>query len=144
MVIKRHASGNGISDGTGRYPRICAALFKEKPKEMSSPVTIIDAVWREVFEQRLAGGPIDRGFDLYFGTDVPNWPPYCFIDNDRTVGIPSEFLASHLLGNNQASKQGPALQDWTLEPILPALGDRARSSLRVRPRDRNRFCSTCR
>ena len=27
--------------------------------------------------------------------------------------------------NNQASKQGPALPGWKLEPILPALGDRA-------------------
>jgi arylsulfatase A-like enzyme len=30
-----------------------------------------------------------------------------------------------LLGNNQASNAGPALADWTLEPILPALGDHA-------------------
>ncbi|MEM7603264.1 MAG: sulfatase-like hydrolase/transferase, partial [Verrucomicrobiota bacterium] len=64
-------------------------------------------------------------FDLYFGTDVPNWPPFCFIEQDRTVGIPGEFLSATLLEKNQASNQGPALKDWTLEPILPALGDRA-------------------
>jgi len=56
---------------------------------------------------------------------VPNWPPYCFIENDRTVGIPSEFLPARLLTNNQASTAGPALKDWKLEPILPALADRA-------------------
>ena len=34
--------------------------------------------WREVFSQPIRGGPIEVGFDEYFGTDVPNWPPYCF------------------------------------------------------------------
>ncbi len=83
------------------------------------------AAWRDIFSKPIAGGPTTRGFDLYFGTDVPNWPPYCFIENDRTQGIPTEFLPATLLGNNQASTQGPALSGWTLEPILPALGDRA-------------------
>ncbi len=83
------------------------------------------AAWRDIFSKPIAGGPTTRGFDLYFGTDVPNWPPYCFIENDRTQGIPTEFLPATLLGNNQASTQGPALSGWTLDPILPALGDRA-------------------
>ena len=82
-------------------------------------------VWREVFSKPILGGPVAVGFDEYFGTDVPNWPPYCFIENDRTVGIPSEFADPNLFEKNQASQQGPALAGWTLEPILPALGDRA-------------------
>jgi arylsulfatase A len=81
-------------------------------------------VWRDIFSKPIAGGPTTRGFDFYFGTDVPNWPPYCFIENDRTLGIPDAFLSPALLGNNQASSQGPALKDWKLEAILPALGDR--------------------
>jgi arylsulfatase A-like enzyme len=83
------------------------------------------AAWQEIFSKPIAGGPTTRGFDQYFGTDVPNWPPYCFIENDRTVGIPTEFLPAALLGNNLASLQGPALKDWKLESILPTLGDRA-------------------
>jgi len=82
------------------------------------------AFWREVFSKPIAGGPTTRGFDLYFGTSIPNWPPFCFIENDHTVGIPTEFLPQPLMGNNQASIQGPALKDWKLEGILPALGDR--------------------
>jgi arylsulfatase A len=83
------------------------------------------ALWEELFSQPIPGGPTARGFDLYFGTDVPNWPPFCFIENDRTVGIPTGFLPVRLFKNNQASNQGPALADWKLEPILPAIGDRA-------------------
>jgi arylsulfatase A len=83
------------------------------------------AMWMELFSKEIPGGPVDRGFDSYFGTCVPNWPPFCFIENRRTVGIPSEFLPGELLLNAQASIQGPGLKDWTLEPILPAITDRA-------------------
>ena len=83
------------------------------------------AAWREVFAKPIAGGPTTRGFDSYFGTDIPNWPPFCFIENDRTIGIPSEFPSARVLVKNQASFPGPALMDWKLEGILPALGDRA-------------------
>ncbi|MFK7852014.1 MAG: arylsulfatase [Akkermansiaceae bacterium] len=81
--------------------------------------------WRETFSKPIKGGPTAVGFDLYFGTDVPNWPPYCFIENDRTVGIPSEYGDQSLFAKNMASQQGPALKGWTLEPILPALVDRS-------------------
>ncbi|MDC0936382.1 arylsulfatase [Pirellulales bacterium] len=83
------------------------------------------AAWRDAFSKPIPGGPTAVGFDEYFGTDVPNWPPYCFIENNRTVGIPSEYADRKLFLKNQASQQGPALKEWTLEPILPALGARA-------------------
>lgn len=101
-----------------------AKLFKERPKGEAVATDAHRDVWREVFERSISGGPTSSGFDLYFGVDVPNWPPYCFIENDRTIGIPSEFLPAGLIGNNQASNQGPALPGWTLEPTLPALADR--------------------
>jgi arylsulfatase A-like enzyme len=83
------------------------------------------AVWREVFSRPIGGGPTTRGFDGYFGTDVPNWPPYCFIENDRTVGMPTEFLPPANFEGHMASLQGPALKNWTFQPILPTVGDRA-------------------
>lgn len=83
------------------------------------------AAWQGVFAKPIPGGPTTRGFDRYFGTDVPNWPPYCFIENDRTLGIPTEFLPRKWLGNNQASLPGPALKDWQLTGILPSLAEHA-------------------
>ncbi|CAN5231013.1 arylsulfatase [soil metagenome] len=81
--------------------------------------------WKKVFAQPIPGGPTTRGFDEYFGTDVPNWPPYCFIENNRTVGIPSTLLPAANFVKNQASLQGPALPGWKLDAILPTLADRA-------------------
>ena len=81
--------------------------------------------WNAVYSKSIGGGPVTRGFDEYFGTDVPNWPPFCFIEDDKTVGIPSEFLPASKFENNQASQPGPALTGWKLEEILPAITGRA-------------------
>jgi arylsulfatase A len=94
-----------------------------KVTEDATPEMI--AAWKDVFAQRIPGGPTTRGFAEYFGTCVPNWPPYCFIENDRTVGVPSTLLPATQLVRNQASLQGPALPGWKLEDVLPALATRA-------------------
>ncbi|MEX2235879.1 MAG: arylsulfatase [Cyclobacteriaceae bacterium] len=83
------------------------------------------AAWKRTFAKAITGGPIELGFDSYFGTDVPNWPPFCFIKNDRTVGVPGELLGRNQVDINQASFQGPALEGWDLEQILPTLAARA-------------------
>jgi arylsulfatase A-like enzyme len=104
--------------------------------------TITDAhreTWKAVFSQRIPGGPTERGFNEYFGTDVPNWPPYCFIEGDRTLGIPSELLPASKLVKNQASKQGPALPGWQLEGILPALATRAEKFIKVQSEAKKPF-----
>lgn len=100
-------------------------LFRNyKEADKSSPEAHRET-WRKVFTQPIAGGPTSRGFDTYFGTDVPNWPPFCFIENARTVGIPSVPLPAELFRNHLASTPGPALPDWKFEAILPALTERA-------------------
>lgn len=88
--------------------------------------------WREAFQKPTTGGPTTRGFDYYFGVDVPNWPPYCFIENDHTVGIPSEFLPARLMGNNLASLQGPAMPYWHFEQLLPTWAKKTEGYIKER------------
>ncbi len=90
------------------------------------------AAWKAAYTQPIGGGPITRGFDSYFGTDVPNWPPYCFIENDHTVGVPSEFLPADDFRPLRASLPGPALPGWQLEDVLPTVADRACAFIRSR------------
>jgi arylsulfatase A-like enzyme len=59
--------------------------------------------------------------------------------NDRTRGIPSEFLPANLLTNHLASLPGPALPQWKLEDILPALADRASSHIEQRAKENAPF-----
>ena len=70
------------------------------------------------FTKPIADGPITRGFDHYFGTFVPNYPPYCFINDDRTVGIPSVREGGR---DEQLNIPGPMLPGWKLVNILPEL-----------------------
>lgn len=103
--------------------QMAAFRLPAKPARDTAPTEQQRALWREVFSKPLGAGPTTCGFDTYFGTDIPNWPPYCFIENDRTVGIPSEFLGPRQL--LQGGTPGPALKDWTFEPILPTVANRA-------------------
>lgn len=99
-------------------------LFRSEIKDFKASEEQRKA-WGEVFSLPIPGGPTAVGFDEYFGTDVSNHPPFCFIENDRTVGIPTEFGAPRLFGRNQASLQGPAREHWALEDILPAIAARS-------------------
>jgi arylsulfatase A-like enzyme len=92
----------------------------------------LQALWQDCFSKPTTGGPTTRGFDYYFGVDVPNWPPYCFIENDRTVGIPSEWLPKWLLGDNQASIAGPAMSYWHFEQLLPTWANKADAYIAAR------------
>jgi arylsulfatase A len=74
------------------------------------------------FTKPIANGPTTRGFDYYFGTDVPNYPPYCFIENDRTAGLPSLPAP---LQKGAINHPGPMLPGWSLTNILPELTLRA-------------------
>ena len=79
------------------------------------------------FTKPIANGPTTRGFDYYFGTAVPNFPPYCFIENDRTVGIPTQPKADSMFGC-----PGPMLEGWDLEEILPGLETKAVEYIRAK------------
>ncbi|KPL11774.1 hypothetical protein AMJ85_03080 [candidate division BRC1 bacterium SM23_51] len=72
------------------------------------------------FSKPVASGPTTRGFDYYFGTSVPNYPPYCFMENDRTVGIPDRPKPESMFGH-----KGPMVEGWKLERILPELARKA-------------------
>lgn len=74
------------------------------------------------FSKPIAGGPLDRGFDYFFGMDAPNYPPYCYIENRTTVGIPSFFYSNHPYGDCRA---GYGIESWDLKKILPDLQQKA-------------------
>lgn len=83
------------------------------------------AAWQAVFTKPISGGPTTHGFDTFFGTDAPNFPLFCFIENDHTLGIPSAFLPRHKNDSSFACSPGPALKGWKLKDILPSMGERA-------------------
>jgi arylsulfatase A-like enzyme len=84
------------------------------------------------FSKPVADGPTSRGFDYFFGMDCPNYPPYCYIENDRLQGNPTAVFEG---GNMQKSsnpafgpidsRPGPAMPGWKQEDVLPEITTRA-------------------
>lgn len=80
------------------------------------------------YSQPILDGPTTRGFDIYFGTHVPNFPPFTFIENDRILYPPTDrfqhdpkdgkFLPRIFDGN-------PMAPGWRFENILPEITRRA-------------------
>lgn len=119
MVGKWHLGldwrgGNGeIVNGT---LELADASFKE-----GAPGRRVQAVAERIdFSMPITGGPTDHGFDYYWGVDVPNFPPYVWIENDRIQGNPSAKKPDAMFG-----APGAMLPGWKLEEILPTLAQKA-------------------
>ena len=142
-----HPSRYGLI--TGRYPfRTDISLWPKQPLIKEGQVTIASLLrahgyrtamvgkWHlgfreEGYDQPLRGGPVDCGFDSFFGlrasTDIS---PYFYIRCDRAVSPPSEHIAEHH-SEGWAPTQGAFWRDGGIAPgldlkdVLPRLTDEA-------------------
>lgn len=74
----------------------------------------------------VAGGPLDRGFDYYFGDGTINFPPYAWVENNRFVEVPTEEMDINNIGfdtkeGNWEFRPGPKVKDWNPYEVLPTL-----------------------
>lgn len=87
------------------------------------------------YAKPIQGGPIERGFDYYFGVDLPNLPPFTFLENDRVVIQPTEKFQPDrsegvVLPNGFAG--APAAPNWRMQEVLPEITRRAAKHIRDR------------
>ncbi|WP_289053780.1 sulfatase family protein [Carboxylicivirga marina] len=76
--------------------------------------------------QAIGGGPLDRGFDYYFGDGTINFPPYVWIENDRVVEAPTEEMNPGKVGFETKEgkwefRPGPKVAGWNPYDVLPTL-----------------------
>lgn len=88
------------------------------------------------FRKAIIGGPCDLGFDYYFGVDAPNFPPYCFIENRNTVGIPNFFYPKN---TQMDSRMGRGLENWDMQKILPTLIEKAEGYIKQASKNKKPF-----
>jgi len=74
------------------------------------------------FSRKIEGGPTALGFEYYYGDDVPNWPPFVWIENDKTQGIPNKNLT---FPKHYFSNDGIGMEGWKFEPVLPTITDKS-------------------
>ena len=77
--------------------------------------------------QPVPDGPLAHGFDYYFGDDVPNFPPYAWIENDRLITTPTEMYAPDPIPEEgqHEGRPGPMTADWRLDAVMPRLTEKA-------------------
>ena len=72
--------------------------------------------------KRFPGGPLERGFDHYFGDGTINFPPYCWIEDDRFLTIPNQpVIKSIPLAGGGTFRPGPMAASWSPYDILPTV-----------------------
>ncbi|MCP9235272.1 sulfatase-like hydrolase/transferase [Lewinella sp. JB7] len=82
------------------------------------------------FSGRIAGGPLSRGFDYYFGDGTINFPPYAWFENDRLLEMPTEMMHPDSVGYEVGEgkwefRPGPKVAGWNPYEVLPTVTDKA-------------------
>lgn len=91
-----------------------------KPGTPKNSIRHEDFDWTKPFP----GGPLDHGFDHYFGDNVINFPPYAWIENAKLVAAPDITFRETKLKPKEGSwecRPGPGRSDWDFYQVLPTL-----------------------
>ncbi len=85
------------------------------------------------FSKPIAAGPTERGFDYFFGVDLPNLPPFAFIENDRVTTLPTaryEYHPDQGVVMPRGFVGAPMAPGWQFDEILPEITRRAAKYIR--------------
>ncbi|MDB4815611.1 arylsulfatase [Akkermansiaceae bacterium] len=71
----------------------------------------------------IPNGPLDHGFDYYFGDTVINFPPYCWIENDKVVKAPDTHMQTgkwkKIKEGGWECRPGPMVTGWDPYENIP-------------------------
>ncbi|MDE0622671.1 MAG: arylsulfatase [Bryobacterales bacterium] len=86
-------------------------------------------------DKPVLNGPTTRGFDYYFGVDLPNMPPFSYVENDIVTPAPTSTYV-HDESEGVVLPRGfvgsPMAPGWRLREIVPELTRRAVEQIRSR------------
>lgn len=75
------------------------------------------------WDRSIPDGPLAHGFDYYFGDTVINFPPYCWIENDKVVKAPDTIMDTSkwklIKEGNWECRGGPMCSDWDPYQNIP-------------------------
>ncbi|MEM9015729.1 MAG: arylsulfatase [Verrucomicrobiota bacterium] len=75
------------------------------------------------WDRAIPDGPLAHGFDHYFGDTVINFPPYCWIEDDRVVSPPSLIMDTEVFKPIKEGRwefrPGPMIEGWDPYENIP-------------------------
>lgn len=91
------------------------------------------------WDQSIPNGPLDHGFDHYFGDTVINFPPYCWIEDDRVVKAPDTLMDTAkwkpIKEGNWECRPGPMASDWDPYENIPTTTAKAVDYIKAQAKD---------
>jgi arylsulfatase A-like enzyme len=85
------------------------------------------------FTKPLDPGPIDHGFDYYFGIPASlDMPPYLYFENNHVVEQPTSTTPGSKTPRGVFWRPGPIAPHFVLDQVLPTITDKAVSILHDR------------
>jgi arylsulfatase A len=88
-------------------------------------------------------GPLDHGFDSYFGDTVINFPPYCWIQDDKVIKAPDTIMDTAkwkpIKEGNWECRPGPMTSDWDPYQNIPTTTERGVQFIRSQSERENPF-----
>lgn len=75
------------------------------------------------WSKSIPDGPLAHGFDHYFGDTVINFPPYCWIEDDKVVRPPDTMMDTDkwkpIKEGRWECRPGPMISDWDPYENIP-------------------------
>jgi arylsulfatase A len=85
------------------------------------------------YSKPLHPGPIDHGFDYYFGIPASlDMDPYLYFENDRAVRPPTAHTAGRKEPRGVFWREGPIAPGFEIPEVLPTLAEKAVGIIRER------------
>ena len=107
-----HRDGGSVSEAEA----FTDAHFSHQ--ELCRQMSKID--WRVVDFEKPFKGPLNQGFDTFFGMDAPNFPPYTWMKDDRVTVLPTEPWTRKM-----GLRDGPCVPGWDPVEVMPEIGKQA-------------------
>ena len=87
------------------------------------------------WDRSIPDGPLAHGFDHYFGDTVINFPPYCWIEDDKVVKAPDTLMDTTrwkpIKEGNWECRPGPMSSDWNPYDNIPTTTQRGVDYIRA-------------
>lgn len=95
------------------------------------------------WSKSIPDGPLAHGFDYYFGDTVINFPPYCWIENDKVVKAPDTMMDTSkwkkIKEGNWECRPGPMVSDWDPYQNIPTTTKKGVNFIKAQAKTGNPF-----
>lgn len=82
------------------------------------------------FAAPISCGPVDVGFDYYFGISASlDFPPYVYVENDRATMVPDRIQPA-VTSDMEYMRSGPIAADFDPREVLPTLTAKSEAYIR--------------